>query len=148
MATYQYSELESIQVLPICFYPSNKLEAGMKSEVEGPKKEEMSLPTTRRLRDLDDWLNEELTKPGVKERLGRNIDVLLNFSQRRIGHVVRDVGCTGSHISRIRNAKATPSFLLLSTLATVLGTNVKVLLEVDLADEFQNILDQANKRNA
>ena len=115
--------------------------------IEGPKKEEMSLPTSRRLRDLDDWLNDELTKPGVKERLGRNIDVLLGFSQRRIGHVVRDVGCTESHISRIRNAKATPSFLLLSTLATVLGTNVKVLLEVDLAAEFQKILDQANQKN-
>jgi hypothetical protein len=119
----------------------------MKMDVEGPRKEEMALPTARRLKDLGDWLNRELTKPGVRERLGRNIDVLLGFSQRRIGHVVRDVGCTESHISRIRNAKATPSFLLLSTLATVLGTNVRVLLEVDLPGEFQRILDQANKKD-
>ena len=116
------------------------------SEVNGPTKEEMSFPLGPRLRELDLWVRQELENSESKRVLGSNIDILLGFTKVKFGRFARQVGCDPSHITRVRQGKAVPSFSLLNTLARVLGTNAEVLLKVDLAERFKKILDECNSQ--
>ena len=116
-----------------------------KAGVNKPTKDELSLLTVQRLRDLDQWVKEELKKAKVKVRFARNIDALCGLFQKRIIDLVKDVDCDASHLSRVKNGKAVASFLVLNGLARALGTTAQILLEVDIAKEFQAVLDKINQ---